>query len=220
MAFGVFRFFSGRQELLPLGGHGQGVFHLALGIAGMDAAAVEGNGPVSGVEVFIFKTAQFAAVDGVGKVSAEFFDIEQGSTAACFFVRRKADANRAVLHVRMLDQIFDGADDGRDAGLVVGTEEGRAVGEQDVLTLIFEDFREGFRRKDDVLFFIQDDILAVVIIFADDFDVLPRGIGAGIDVRNEADDRAVDAVGRQGGHDVAVFIDGNVGKAEALQFFG
>ena len=194
MAFGVFRFFPGRQELLPFSGHGQGVFHLALGIAGMDAAAVEGNGPISSVEVFIFKTAQFAAVDGVGKVSAEFFDIEQGSTAARFFVRRKADANLA--------------------------EEGRAVGEQDVLTLIFEDFREGFRRKDDVLFFIQDDILAVVIIFADDLDVLPRGIGAGIDVRNEADDGAVDAVSRQGGHDVAVFIDGNVGKAEAFQFFG
>ena len=54
----------------------------------------------------------------------------------------------------MLDQIFDGADDGRDAGLIVGTEEGRAVGEQDVLALIFQDFRKGFRRKDDVLFFI------------------------------------------------------------------
>ena len=56
MAFGVFRFFPGRQELLPFSGHGQGVFHLALGIAGMDAAAVEGNGPISSVEVFIFKT--------------------------------------------------------------------------------------------------------------------------------------------------------------------
>lgn len=30
MAFGVFRFFPGRQELLPFGGHGQGVFILPL----------------------------------------------------------------------------------------------------------------------------------------------------------------------------------------------
>lgn len=120
----------------------------------------------------------------------------------------------------MLQEVFDSADDGRDAGLVIGTEEGRAVGEQDVLTLILQDFREGFRRKDDALFFIQDDIPAVVIVFTDDFDVLPRGIGAGIDVGNEADDRAVDAVGRQGSHDVAVFIDRNVRKTEAFQFFG
>lgn len=63
VAVGVFRFFPGRQELLPFGGHGQGVFHLALSIAGMDTATMEGNGPIGSVEVFIFKAAQFAAVD-------------------------------------------------------------------------------------------------------------------------------------------------------------
>lgn len=64
---------------------------------------MEGNGPVGSVEVFVFKTAQFAAVDGIGKVSTEFFNVEQSGTAPRFFIRRKADADLAVLDFRMLD---------------------------------------------------------------------------------------------------------------------
>ena len=73
MAFGVFRFFPGRQELLPLCGNRQCVDHLSFGVACMDAAAMEGDDRVGSIEVFIFQTAQFAAVDSIGKSAANCF---------------------------------------------------------------------------------------------------------------------------------------------------
>ena len=87
MTFRIFRLFSSRQELLPFCGHGQGVDHLPLGVTGMDTAAMEGNDRIGSIEVFIFQTAQFAAVDGIGKICAELLYIEQGRTAPPFLHR-------------------------------------------------------------------------------------------------------------------------------------
>ncbi len=85
MAFGVFRFFPGRQELLPFCGNRQCVDHLSFGVACMDAATMEGDDRVGSIEVFIFQTAQFAAVDSIGKVGSKLLHIEQSRTAPRFY---------------------------------------------------------------------------------------------------------------------------------------
>ena len=151
---------------------------------------MEGDDRVGSIEVFIFQTAQFAAVDSIGKVGSKLLHIEQSRTAPRFFIRRKADADRSVSDVRVLDEVFHSADDSRDARFIVGPEEGRPISEEDVLPLVFQDFWKSLRRKDDALCFVEDDILPVIISDPDGLDVLPRCIGTGIDMRNEADDRA------------------------------
>ena len=218
MAFGVFRFFPGRQELLPFCGNRQCVDHLSFGVACMDAAAMEGDDRVGSIEVFIFQTAQFAAVDSIGKVGSKLLHIEQSRTAPRFFIRREADADHPVSDVRVLDEVFHSADDSRDARFIVGPEEGRPIRKKDVLAFVFQDFRKSLRRKDDAPCFVEDDILAVIISDPDGLDVLPRCIGTGIDMRNEADDRAFCPVGRQRGHDISVFIQGDIRQADCLQF--
>lgn len=108
---------------------------------------MEGDDRIGSIEVFIFQTAQFAAIDGIGKIGTELLHIEQGRTAPCFFIGRKADAYRPVGDMRMLDEVFHGADDGRDASFIVGSEESRPIGEEDILSLIFQDFRKAFVEK-------------------------------------------------------------------------
>ena len=118
----------------------------------------------------------------------------------------------------MLDEVFHSADDSRDARFIVGPEEGRPIREEDVLAFVFQDFWKSLRRKDDAPCFVEDDILPVIISDPDGLDVLPRCIGTGIDMRNEADDRAFCPVGRQRGHDISVFIQGDIEQADCLQF--
>ena len=76
MTFRIFRLFSSRQELLPFRRNGQGIDHLAFGVAGMDAAAMEGDDRIGSIEVFIFQSAQFTAIDSIGKISPELLYIE------------------------------------------------------------------------------------------------------------------------------------------------
>ena len=76
MTFRIFRLFSSRQELLPFCGNGQGVNHLPLGVTGMDTAAMEGDDRIGSIEVFIFQSAQFTAIDSIGKISPELLHIE------------------------------------------------------------------------------------------------------------------------------------------------
>ena len=76
MTFRIFRLFSSRQELLPFCGNGQGVNHLPLGVTGMDTAAMEVDDRIGSIEVFIFQSAQFTAIDSIGKISPELLHIE------------------------------------------------------------------------------------------------------------------------------------------------
>lgn len=138
---------------------------------------MEGDDRVGSIEVFIFQTAQFAAVDSIGKVGSKLLHIEQSRTAPRFFIRREADADHPVSDVRVLDEVFHSADDSRDARFIVGPEEGRPIRKKDVLAFVFQDFRKSLRRKEDAPRFVEDGILSVIISDPDGLDVLPRCIG-------------------------------------------
>ena len=53
------------------------------------------------IKGLIFKLANFAAVDGIGKISAEFGNIKQVSAAADLLIRGKSQADLAMLDLRM-----------------------------------------------------------------------------------------------------------------------
>ena len=121
-------------------------------------------------------------------------------------------------NIRMLKKIFHSADDGRNTGFVISPKKSRPIGEEDILSLIFQDFRKRRRRKNDTLFLIEDNILAIIRSHPDRLDVFPGRIGAGVDVGNETDYWAFCPVCRQRGHDIAVFVQGDMGQANSLQF--
>ena len=109
------------------------VHELLLRCARMHAVALDADAHVGGREVLVVDPADLRAVERVGKVRAERFDVEVVDASPDLLVDREADANRRVLDLRMCRQIGDGAHDLGDAGLVVGAEERRAVGGDDVV---------------------------------------------------------------------------------------
>ena len=79
-------------------------------------------------------------------------------------------------------------------------------------------FREIPGGKDDALFFVQDDVLAVIVPDQHGFHRAAGSIGGRIHMGDEPDHRAFFAVvGRQGGHHIAVSVQRNVTEAQGLQ---
>ena len=52
------------------------VHHTSFGVTGMDTAAMKGDDRIGSIEVFIFQSAQFTAIDSIGKISPELLHIE------------------------------------------------------------------------------------------------------------------------------------------------
>ena len=97
---------SGEQVSLgkPLDDAGRDLdrmLHLAFGEAGMGADALDGDGGAVGRECLILDMARGLAVDGVGEVGAELFQIDLVDAAADFLVGREQDFDGAVLDLRI-----------------------------------------------------------------------------------------------------------------------
>ena len=159
------------------------------------------------------------AVDRVGKVGAELVQIGLVDAAADLFVGREQDLDRAVLDVRMADQEMRGIDDFGKAGLVVGAEQGGAVGGDDVVADLIGE-RGMLGGADDLAGIARQHDVAAAIV-ADDLrlDVLAGAVGRGVHMRAETDDRhLLGGIGGNGRIDVAVLIEMGVAKADRLQF--
>lgn len=99
-----------------------------LGIARMYVATFDFYFCGCGIEVFIFKFADCAAVHGIGEFAAELLDIELVGAKTDFFIRIEADAYLAVFNLGVSLQPCDSVYDFRYAGFVVGSEQCVAIG--------------------------------------------------------------------------------------------
>ncbi len=97
-------------------------------ISGVDVASGECHLSYGGVEVFVLEFADLSAIHGVGPVGTEAFHVKFMGSLTDFFVGIECDADGAVLDLGMLLEIGYGRDYFSDAGFVVGSEEGVAVG--------------------------------------------------------------------------------------------
>ena len=196
-----------------------GVFHLALGIAGMGADAFDGDHGTVGRERLVLDMPRGFAVDRIGKIRAELAEIGLVDAAADLFVGCEQDLDRAVLDVGMADQEMRGIDDFGKARLVVGAEQGGAVGGDDVIAdLIGEGGMLG--GADDLAGIArQHDVAAAIVADNLRLDVPAGTVGRGVHVRAETDDRhPLGGIGGNGRINVAVLVEMGVAKTDRLQF--
>ena len=133
VALGLARRFILGQQADEFVGQQCGVYHLPLGIAGVNVAAANDHLGTGRVEVLILQFAHFAAIHGVGPGAAKFLDIEQVGASSNLFVGIEGDANASVLNLGVSHQIGHGCDNLGNAGFVIGTEQRGSVGADDVL---------------------------------------------------------------------------------------
>ena len=108
------------QALDDGGGDLDRVLHLALGETGMGADALDRDGGAVGRERLVLDIPGGFAVDGVGEIGAELFQVGLVDAAADLFIGREQDLDGAVPDLRIADQEMRGIHDFGEAGLVIG----------------------------------------------------------------------------------------------------
>ena len=183
----------------------------------MGRDALDGDAGAVGRKGLVLDMARAFAVHGVGEFGAELIQVRLVDAAADLFVRREQDLDCAVLDFPVVDQEMGGIHDFGEPRLVVGPEQRRAVGRDDVVAdllcqrrmLCRADHLGGISR--------QHDVAATIILDDLRLDVLAGTIGRRIHVRAEADHRHVlVGVRRYRCVDVAVFVEMGVGNADGL----
>ena len=183
--------------------------------------AFDGDGGAVGRKRLVLDIPGGFAVDRVGEIGAELFQVGLVDAAADLFVGREQDLDGAVLDLRIVDQEMRRIHDLGEAGLVVGPQQRGAVGRDDVVADLVgqrgmfggADHLRGIAR--------QHDVAAAIIPHDLRLDVLAGAIGRGVHMRAEADHRdLLVGIGRDGRIDIAVFVEMGVGEPHRLQLGG
>ena len=221
VAFGMLGRLPAGQHDGILVGDTYRVDHLVLGIARVYVAALEGNAGYGGVEVLILQLANLATVHRVGPFGTESLHVELVSPLANLLVGVEGHPYLAVLDFGVGQQVLHGRYNLGHTGLVVGTEQCLAIGHNQVLPYVVQQFGKLRRLQHHILLGTQHNIGTAVVLDNAGRHVAARHIGARIEVGDKADYRhLLVGVGWQRGHQIAVIVEGHLGKAYLLQLFG
>ena len=204
------------QRHLPFCRHCHSIAHLVLAAARMHGNALKGDMHVAGVEGFIIQLAQRTAIDGIGELRPKALQRKMLRTAANLFIRREGQTDFAMLDFGMRQKIFAHRNNRADAGLIIRTQQRRAVGRNNILTNIIQQLRKLLRTQHSLR--IELNRRAVIIFVQLHLYILAARLAARIHMRNQANNRlAVRTVGRQRCQHIAVFRHFYFRKAKLQQ---
>jgi hypothetical protein len=166
------------------------VHELVLGLAGVGGDALDAHHGLVGRERLVDDLADLPAVERVGDVGLEVLRHVGVHAAAYLLVRSEADADGAVRDVGVLEQVPRQHHDDGHASLVVGAEERRAAGRDDVLPHLLGEVGRGLGRQDLAGVVGQHDVAAVPGAVHQRLHACGVEGGRGVDVREEGDRRA------------------------------
>ena len=123
-----------------------------------------------------------------------------------------------MFHLGVRHEVFRGGHNLRNAGLVVGAQQRRAVGVDQGVAL--EEGQLGEVRNPHRQLAVQCDVAAVVLLDDVGFDILAAHVGRGVHMGDEPDHRGILATRRRrdGAHHVTVLIHRDLGHAQCLHF--
>ena len=186
----------------------------------MDVAALDVQLGGRGVEVLVLEFADGPSVHGVGVFGTEPCYVEMVHSAADLLVGGKADLDRTVLEFWMFHDVLGGGHDFGHSGLVIGSEQGVAVGGDQGLTDIVQQLGKFFRVENHAFSLVESDGLAVIIFDNPWLDTASRSIGRGVHMGDESyGGDVLFYVGGDGGHQVAVFVQLYILQSHGLQLF-
>ena len=219
IAFGLLRSFPHREVVNYFSCQSDGVEHLAFGIAGMNVSPLYSDSCSSGIEVLIFNLTHFTSVHRVCPITAETLHVKLMCSQADLFIRIKSDADFSVFDFGMFLKIFNGRDYLSNSCLVVGTEQGMPVGNNQIFTDMVLQFGKLRRRKDDVFLSTQRDVSSLIVLDNSRIHILSAHVWAGVEMRDKADSWNVTlGIRRQRSKEIAVVVKGDVFQAHLQEF--
>ena len=174
VAFSLLRSLVLRNHVLEFHSQSACIHHLSLGIARMNAHALDDDLGSGSIEVLVFQVAQVAAIYGVSPVAAKLLYVEMMCTHTDFLVRIETYADISVLDFVVVAQIAHSLYDFSDARLVVSTQQGSTVCHDDILSLVSLQLWESLNARDDAR--AQLDVVAVIVLDDARFYILSAGI--------------------------------------------
>ena len=196
-----------------------GILHAALGIACVDGDAADRDLDAVGGEGFGLDRSGRASVHGVADIGAELCKVDLVDPAADLLVGGEQQPDRAVADIGVLDQDLRGGHDFGDARLVVGAEQRRAVGRDDIVADLVGEL--GIVGDPDDLCGVsgQVDVAALVVLDDPRSYALAAEIRRSVHMRAEADHRDL-LVGVAGNCsvDVAVLVEMGIAETDGQQF--
>ena len=186
----------------------------------MWAGAVDGHHGLGGVEGLVLIVGDIAAVQGIGKVRAEAGYIEEAGAHADLLVRGEAQADFAVGSL-LCQQLLHRLEDDGDARLVIRPQQGGAVGDDQLLTLVFGQALKLGGPHDDALLLVEHQVAPLV---ADNAGLhpRPRRVWGGVHVGDKAHarDSLAPGGGGQPGVHIAVLVHVGVVQPHLGQLLG
>ena len=208
VALGVFWALLNRQQRIEFLADEDGVAHLALGGARMHVAALDMDLRGCCVEVLELQFSRLTAIHGISIFGVEPGHVELHNAAPDLLVGSETDTDGAVLELGMSHDVLHRVHDFGDTGLVVGAEKRRAVGGDDGLAHMAEQFREFGRLQSQPGHTLEGDVGSVIILDYLGFDILAGSVGSGIHMGDESHGgHIVFHIRRDASHDVSVFIE-------------
>src|SRR5579884_292623 len=205
-----------RETTKDLGRDLDRVHELSLRPPGMDRTAVDAQAHLRAGERLRLQLAGGRAVDGVARSGAEALDGEVHDAAADLLVRVERDLHGAVRDLRLRGEMGDRGHDLGHAGLVVGSEQRRPVGRDQLVPDVVRELRRLLRA--DRLTRVAERDLAAPVAQALRRDAPPAHLARRVDVREERDRRhLVLHRGRECRGHVAVLVERRVGEAQPLE---
>ena len=124
-----------------------------------------------------------------------------------------------MLDFRMLQKILSSTNNSSKPSLVVSSQQSSTVGSHNRLSRVLQQTRKFFGRKNNVLFFIEDNICPIISFYNLWIDICPRCIRAGIHMGNKAYHGSIlTTIRRQSSHDIAMVVKFHIHKSQGLKF--
>ena len=127
------------------------------------------------VEILKLQFSQITTIHGVGPLTTEFLHIEMMGTHADLFIGVETNADISMRDLFVVTQIAHGLHDLGDTRLVIGSQQGSAIGDDQVFSDMLQEFWELACRTDDAR--TQLDVLAVIVTDNPGLHVLTAAVG-------------------------------------------
>ena len=136
-----------------------------------------------------------------------------------FFVGIEAHTDFTVFDFRVFPKVNHGLYDFRNTGLVISSQQGMAVRDNQILTHMIRQFGKLFRRRNNPLFSTQYNVPSIVLLHDSRFHILARAIRRSVDMGYKTDCRHVTLrVRRQRSIQISMFVQRYVLKSYRFQF--
>ena len=162
ISLGIHGILKYREQILEFLGNQNGIQHFSLGISRMNASPVDSDPAAGSIEGLILQFPQSPTVHSKGKIRTKERHIKVICPLSDLLVGGEGDPKLSVTDLGMGQQFLSHCHDLCNAGLVIRSQQGSTVGNDQVLSFELTKLREILRGHIDLQLLVQQNLSPVI----------------------------------------------------------